>query len=171
MHNANATRIGVTYGVFRPTSMKRVWCLPSFFGRLVKVKVKVNCTLVQALRLCTGRTAHRGSRGITLSFHDRGTRRRWGGQCRAPAALYPRERPGTHCTGGWMVLRAGLDRCGISRLPPGFDPLTVHPVASRYTYYATRPTYVVIIIFNLVCFVRLFIFRHQYLIVCNKTTW
>ena len=36
---------------------------------------KVKCTLVQALRLCTGRTAHRGSRGIALLFHDRGTRR------------------------------------------------------------------------------------------------
>jgi len=33
----------------------------------------------------------------------------------APAALYPRERPGTHCTGGWVGLRAGLDRCGKSR--------------------------------------------------------
>ena len=31
--------------------------------------------LVQALRLCTGRTAHRGSRGIALPFHDHGTRR------------------------------------------------------------------------------------------------
>jgi hypothetical protein len=30
--------------------------------------VKVKCTLVQALRLCTGRTAHRGSRGIALPF-------------------------------------------------------------------------------------------------------
>ena len=30
--------------------------------------IKVNCTLVQALRLCTGRTAHRGSRGIALPF-------------------------------------------------------------------------------------------------------
>jgi len=27
-----------------------------------RVKVKVKCTLVQALRLCTGRTAYRGSR-------------------------------------------------------------------------------------------------------------
>jgi len=36
---------------------------------------KVKCTLVQALRLCTGRTAHRGSRGIALLFHDRGNRR------------------------------------------------------------------------------------------------
>ena len=33
-------------------------------------KSKVQCTLVQALRLCTGRTAHRGSRGIALVFHD-----------------------------------------------------------------------------------------------------
>jgi len=36
---------------------------------------KVKVTLVQALRLCTGRTAHRGSRGIALLFHDHGTRR------------------------------------------------------------------------------------------------
>jgi hypothetical protein len=36
--------------------------------------------------------------------------------------------------------RAGLDRCVKSRLPPGFDPRTVQPVASRYTDYATRPT-------------------------------
>jgi len=33
-------------------------------------KVKVKVTLVQALRLCTDRTAHRGSRGIALLFHD-----------------------------------------------------------------------------------------------------
>ena len=38
----------------------------------------VKCTLVQALRVCTGRTAHRGSRGIALPFHDHGTRRGWG---------------------------------------------------------------------------------------------
>ena len=41
-------------------------------------KVKVKCTLVQALRLCTGRTAHRGSRGIALPFHNHGARRGWG---------------------------------------------------------------------------------------------
>jgi len=27
------------------------------------------------------------------------------GQRHAPAALYPRERPGTHCTGGWLLHR------------------------------------------------------------------
>jgi len=42
--------------------------LTSFMG-------KVKCTLAQALRLCTGRTAHRGSRGIDLLFLDHGTRR------------------------------------------------------------------------------------------------
>jgi hypothetical protein len=36
---------------------------------------KIQCTLVQALRLCTGRTAHRESRCIALPFHDHGTRR------------------------------------------------------------------------------------------------
>jgi hypothetical protein len=41
---------------------------------LYKVKVKVKCTFVQALKLCTGRTAHRRSRVIALLFHDRVTR-------------------------------------------------------------------------------------------------
>ena len=55
--------------------------------------VKVKCTLVQALRLCTGRTAHRGSRRIALLFHDYGTRSGVRCQCHAPAAVYPWERP------------------------------------------------------------------------------
>ena len=32
-----------------------------------------------------------------------------------PRPLYPRERPGTHCTGGWVGHKAGLDGCGKSR--------------------------------------------------------
>jgi len=36
---------------------------------------KVKCALVQALRLCTGHTTHRGSRGIALLFLDHGIRR------------------------------------------------------------------------------------------------
>jgi hypothetical protein len=40
-----------------------------------KVKIKVKCTLIHALRLCTGRAAHRGSRGIAPHFLDHGTRR------------------------------------------------------------------------------------------------
>jgi len=38
----------------------------------------VKCTLVHALRFSTGRTAHRGSRGIAVLFFDHGTRRGWG---------------------------------------------------------------------------------------------
>jgi len=47
--------------------------------------------------------------------------------------LYPRERPVTHCIGGWMGPSAGLDGCGKSGPPPRFDPQTVQSVASRYT--------------------------------------
>jgi hypothetical protein len=32
-----------------------------------------------------------------------------------PGRLYPRERPGTHCTVGWVGSGAGLERCGNSR--------------------------------------------------------
>jgi hypothetical protein len=45
----------------------------------------------------------------------------------------PRERPGTDCIGGWVGHKVGLDGCGKSRPPPGFDSRTFQPVASRYT--------------------------------------
>ena len=41
----------------------------------ILITKKVKGTLVQALRLCTGRTAHRGSRGIALLFLDQNTGR------------------------------------------------------------------------------------------------
>jgi hypothetical protein len=50
-----------------------------------------------------------------------------------PRLLYPRERPCTNYIGGWVGPRVGLVGCGKSRLPPGFDPWTVQPVANRYT--------------------------------------
>jgi len=39
-----------------------------------------------------------------------------GGQRHASAPIYRRERPGTHFIGGWVDPRAGLDKCGKSRL-------------------------------------------------------
>jgi len=41
--------------------------------------------------------------------------------------LYPRKRTSTHCTGGWLGIRAGLDRCGKSlphrdSIPGPFSP-------------------------------------------------
>ena len=53
------------------------------------IKAKVKVTLVQALLLCTGRTAHRGSGGIALPFHDHGTRRGEGSASRPGRSLPP----------------------------------------------------------------------------------
>ena len=47
-------------------------------GHKTNTEVKVKCTLLQALRFGTGRTTHRGSRGIDLLFFDYGTRKGWG---------------------------------------------------------------------------------------------
>ena len=57
-----------------------------------------------------------------------------------PGRSLPRERPGTLCTGaGWAP--GPVWTCAENLAPPpGFDPRTVQPVASRYTDYATRPT-------------------------------
>jgi len=41
----------------------------------------------------------------------------------------------------WLGLRAGLDRCGKSRLHRDSIPGRVQPVASRYTDWATRPLF------------------------------
>jgi len=54
---------------------------------------KAKCTLVQALRLCTGRTAHRGSRCITLPFLDHGSRRGWGVNVTPRPLFTPRKKP------------------------------------------------------------------------------
>ena len=53
-----------------------------------------------------------------------------------PFCLYPRERPATRCTGGWVGSRTGLDRCGKS-FPNGIRSLDL-PVRSESLY---RPRY------------------------------
>jgi hypothetical protein len=45
-----------------------------------------------------------------------------GGQRHAPAALLAGKRSGTHCIGGWVNPKAGLDGCGDFR--PHRDPIT-----------------------------------------------
>ena len=57
-----------------------------------------------------------------------------------PAALLPGKTLRTHCIGGWVGPRAGLDGCGKSRPPPpGFDPQTFQHVTSLYNVYVFRP--------------------------------
>jgi len=69
------------------------------------VKRKVKCTLIQAVR---------PTRGVELQLYRFLTTAPEGvrGQFHTPAALYPRETSGTHCTEGWVGPTASLDRCG-----------------------------------------------------------
>jgi hypothetical protein len=93
--------------------------------------------------------AQKVGRVIALPFHDHGTRRGVSDQQHTPAALYPRERPGTHFTGGWVGPRAGLERRKVSS-PPGFLFLLLQSVTqlhevtharSRCIYYIFSSSY------------------------------
>ena len=77
--------------------------------------VKVKCTPVQALRLCTGRTAHRGSRGITLPFHDHDTRSWWGASVTPRPLFTPGKDPVPVQEAGWAP---GLAWAGAENLAP-----------------------------------------------------
>ena len=114
------------------------WIFLTDAGNSSYVKGKVKVTLVQELRLCTGRTAHRGSRGIALPFHGHGTRRGEGSASRSGRSLPPgKTRYPLYRRLGGPQGRSGPVR-KMSPLP-GFHPRTVQPVASRYTDWATRP--------------------------------
>ena len=104
-----------------------------YLKHLVYNKLHVKkVTIVQALRLCTGRTAHRGSRGIALPFHDHDTRR----GCRFSVTPRPLFTPGKDPVP--IVQEAGRAPGPVWTgaeyfAPPGLDPRIVQPVASRYT--------------------------------------
>jgi hypothetical protein len=59
-----------------------------------------------------------------------------GGQRHAPAALPAGKRPGTHCVGGWVGPKAGLDGCGKSHLQQG---LPDRPALSESLYRLSYP--------------------------------
>jgi hypothetical protein len=57
-----------------------------------------------------------------------------GGQCHAPVALPQENSPGTHCIGGLVGHRAGLDGCGKFRpSPPTRIRSPDHPTRSEST--------------------------------------
>jgi hypothetical protein len=63
------------------------------------------------------------------------------GQQHAPNALNPRERPGNHCTGGWVGPRAGLDRCGKSRANGIRSP--DRPARNQSLYRLSYPAHII----------------------------
>ena len=73
--------------------------------------------------------AQRVGRGIALLFHDSG--KGVSGQQHTPALLYPRERPSTHFTGGWVGPRSAW-KGGKSR--PHRDSFPDRPARSQSLY-------------------------------------
>jgi hypothetical protein len=66
------------------------------------------------------------------------------GSVSRPGRSLPRERPGTHCTGGWVGPKAGLDRCGKSR-PTGIRSPD-RPARSQSLYRLSYPAQNIIVI-------------------------
>jgi hypothetical protein len=86
--------------------------------------------------------------GIALLFHDGGTRRRRvvSSMPRPPLPLGKTRYPLYRRLGGPQG-RSGQVRKISS--PPGFDPQSIQSVVSRYTDWATQPTYTHIVHFNI----------------------
>ena len=129
---------GVSYSNGRNPGMLQVG---TFFRAYRYAYIKVKVTLIETLRLCTGRTAHTGSRGIALPFHDHGIWTGWGVSVTPRPLFTPGKDPVLIVQeAGWAP--GPVWTGGISRPRPGFDPRSVQPVASRYTDWAV-PAHVV----------------------------
>jgi len=58
-----------------------------------------------------------------------------------PRPLYPLEWPDTQCTVGRVDTRAGMDGCGMSFPPPGFDPRISSALRVAIPTALFRPTW------------------------------
>jgi len=85
-------------------------------------------------------------------------------QQHVPAALYPRERPGTHFTGGWVGPKTGLDRRKIS-FPPGFDPGSYSPQSVAIPTELPGPQYYIYICIYI--YIHILVFKPSPCSKCN----
>jgi hypothetical protein len=110
---------------FHWSNFHEISYLTMFLKSIQKIKISLRVRVkvkVPRIRL----EGPEGGRGIALLFLNLGARRGWVVST-TPRPFYPRERPGTHCTGGWMGRRAGIDSCEKSRpyrdsIPGPFSP-------------------------------------------------
>jgi hypothetical protein len=107
--------------------------------RVLQVTGKVKCTLVQAVKLCTGRTANRGSRGIALPLRDHGTRRVWGVSVTPQPLFTPGKDPIPIVQeAGWAP---GPVWTGAENLAPTGIRSPDRPVRSQSLYRLRYPTH------------------------------
>jgi len=87
--------------------------------------------------------AHRGSRDIALLFQDHGTRRDWGVSVTPRPLFTPGKDPVPIVQeAGWAPASVWTGAENLA--PPRFDHRTVQPVASRFTDWATQPTWLLL---------------------------
>ena len=105
------------------------------------LKVKVKVTLVQTLRLCTGRTAHRGSRSIALPFHDHDTRSGLGVSVTPRPLFIPRKDPALIVQeAGWTPGPVWTVAKNLAP-PTGFDLRTAQTVVHSL-YRLSHPAHI-----------------------------
>jgi len=123
---------------------EKMGCLVYYISvNTVLIKVKVKCTLVQALRLCTGHTVHRGSRGIALLFHDHGTTRGWGVSITPRPLFTPGKDPVPIVQeAGWAP---GPVWTGVENLAPSGIQSPDRPARSQSLYRLRYPAHTVLI--------------------------
>ena len=115
--------------------LSRIW-FGSWCSYLVPLAYKVTLVL-QALRLCTGRTVHRGSRGIALHFLDHGTRRGWGVSVTPRPLFTPGRDPVPNVQeGGWAL---GPVWTGAENLAPTGIRSPDRPARSQSLYRLSYP--------------------------------
>ena len=120
--------------------------LPCFVGKQIgtfRFQAKRKCTRGQALRLCTSRTAHRGSRGIALLFLDHITRRGEGVSVTPRPLFTPGKDPVPIVQeAGWAP---GPVWTGAENLVPTGIRSPDHPARGQSLYWLRYPAHISVI--------------------------
>jgi hypothetical protein len=104
----------------------------------MRLKVKVKLMVKVKIKFAQKQTmkAQRGNKGIAYSFFNLGARLGWVVNA-TPRPIDPRERPSTHCIGGWVGPRAGLD--GYEKYRPHGNSIPRPSALSQSLYRLSHP--------------------------------